>query len=125
MKNLLSTTAVLEFGTGLLLVATPSVLATLLLGAQLDTDVGLTVARVGGVALLAIGTACWLARLDGHSRVARGLAGAMVIYNAGTVAILLHAGLALRLSGIGLWPVVVVHLAMTAWCITSLLSTRP
>ena len=125
MKNLLATTAVLEFGTGLLLVATPSVLATLLLGAQLDTDVGLTVARVGGVALLAIGTACWLARLDGHSRVARGLAGAMVIYNAGTVAILLHAGLALRLSGIGLWPVVVAHAAMTVWCTTSLLSSRP
>jgi hypothetical protein len=125
MKNLLSTTAVLEFGTGLLLVATPSVLATLLLGAQLDTDVGLTVARVGGVALLAIGTACWLARLDGHSRVARGLAGAMVIYNAGIVAILLHAGLALRLSGIGLWPVVVAHAAMTVWCTKSLLSSRP
>jgi len=125
MKNLLATTAVLEFGTGLLLVSIPSVLATLLLGAQLDTDVGLTVARVGGLALLAIGTACWLARLDGHSRVARGMAGAMVIYNAGTVAILLHAGLALRLSGIGLWPVVVAHAAMTVWCTTSLLSSRP
>ena len=125
MKNLLSTTAVLEFGTGLLLVAIPSVLATLLFGAPLDTPVGLTVARVGGVALLAIGTACWLARLDGHSRVARGLAGAMAIYNAGAVVIFVCAGLALRLSGIALWPVVVVHAAMTAWCITSLLSRRP
>jgi hypothetical protein len=124
MKNLLATTAVLEFGTGLVLIASPSALATLLLGAQLDSPVGLTVARVGGVALLAIGTACWLARLEGHSRVARSLAGAMVIYNAGAVAIFVHAALALRLSGIGLWPAVVIHAAMTAWCITSLLSRR-
>jgi hypothetical protein len=124
MKNLLATTAVLEFGTGLVLVAVPSVLATLLLGAQLQTPVGLTVARVGGVALLAMGTACWLARLDGHSRAARGLVGAMVGYNAGTVAILVYAGLAPRLSGVGLWPAVVVHAAMAAWCIAGLLRGR-
>ena len=125
MKKFLATTAVLEFGTGLVLVAVPSALTKLLLGAQLDTPVGLTVARVGGVALLAIGAACWLARLDGQSRVARGLAGAMVIYNAGAVAIFVYAGLALRLSGIGLWPAVVAHAAMAAWCITNLLSRRP
>lgn len=125
MKALFATTAVLEFGTGLVLVAVPSALATLLLGAQLDTPVGLTVARVGGVALLAIGTACWLARLDGESRVARGLAVAIMIYNVGAVAIFVHAGLALQLSGIGLWPAAVAHAAMTAWCITSLLRKRP
>jgi hypothetical protein len=125
MKNLLATTAVLEFGTGLVLVAIPSALATLLFGAPLDTPVGLTVARVGGVALLTIGTACWLARLDGPSRVARGLAGAMVIYNAGALAIFVYAGLALQLSGIGLWPAVVAHAAMAAWCVTSVLNRRP
>src|SRR5262245_427787 len=125
MKNLLATTAILEFGTGLVLVAIPSVLATLVLGAQLDTPVGLTVARVGGVALLTIGTACWLARLEGRSRVAQGLAGAMVIYNVGAVTIFVYAGLALRLSGVGLWPAVVVHTAMTVWCITSLSNRRP
>lgn len=124
MKTFLATTAVLEFGTGLVLVAIPSALATLLLGATLDTPAGLTVARVGGVALIAIGAACWFARLDGQSRVARGLAGAMLIYNAGAVAILVYAGLAMRLSGIGLWPVVVAHVAMAAWCITILLARR-
>ncbi len=125
MKNFLAATAVLEFGTGLVLVAIPSALARLLLGAQLDTPVGLTVARLCGVALLAIGAACWLARLEGQSRVAGGLAGAMVIYNAGAVAIFVYAGLAIRLSGIGLWPVVVAHAAMAIWCITILLSRRP
>lgn len=125
MKNVLATTAVVECGAGVALVAIPSVVTTLLFGAPLDTPVGLTVARVGGVALLAIGTACWLARLDGHSRAAGGVVHAMVIYNAGAVAIFVYAGLAQRLSGIGLWPAAVVHAAMTIWCITSLLSRRP
>jgi hypothetical protein len=125
MKNLLTTTAILEFGTGLGLVAIPSTLVMLLLGAQLDTAVGLVIARVAGIALLTIAVACWLARLDANSHIARGLTGAMVIYNAGAVAIFLYAGLALRLSGIGLCPVIVVHSAMTVWCITSLLSRRP
>ena len=123
MKNLLATTAVVEFGTGVGLVAAPSAVTTLLLGAQLETPAALTVARLGGVALLAIGAACWRARLDGNSRAARGLVGGMVIYNAGAAAILAYAGVALRLSGIGLWPVVVVHAAMAAWCITNLLRT--
>jgi hypothetical protein len=125
MKNLLAITAVLEFPTGLALVALPSVLATFLLGSQLDTPVGLTVARVGGVALLALGAACWLARLDGETRVARGLAGALVLYNVGAAVVLVYAGIALGLSGIGLWPAVVVHAAMAGWCITSLLRERP
>ncbi len=120
MKNLLATIAVLEFGTGVALVAIPSEVAKLLLGAPLDTPVALTVARVGGVALLAIATACWIARLDGHTRAARGLAGATLIYNAGVVASFAYARLALQLYGIGLWPAVVVHVAMTAWCIKSL-----
>jgi hypothetical protein len=122
MKSLLTTTAMLEFGTGMLLVVIPSTLSSLLLGSPLDTPVGLTVARVGGVALLTIGTACWLARLEGHSRVARGLVGAMVIYNAGVATVVACAGLDFGLSGVGLWPTVVVHTTMTAWCITCLLS---
>jgi len=58
MKNFLATTPVLEFGTALVLVAVPSALGTFLPGAQLDTPVVLTFARVGGVALLAIGATC-------------------------------------------------------------------
>ena len=121
MKNLLTMTAVLEVGTGLVLVALPSPLATLLLSSSLDTPVALTVARVAGVALLALGVACWIARRDGQSRAARGLVGAMVLHNAGIFTILVYAGLALGLSSIGLWPTVLVHAAMTGWCVTSLL----
>jgi hypothetical protein len=122
MKNLLTVEAVIEVGAGVGMVVLPSLLATLLLGSSLDTPVALTVARVAGVALLALGIACWLARHDGQSRAARGLLGAMVVYNAGVFMVLAYAGIALGLPGIGLWPVVVVHAAMTVWCVMGLLN---
>lgn len=125
VKNLLTMTAVCEVGIGLVLVALPSPLAMFLLGSALDTPVASTVARVTGVALLALGVACWLARRDGQSPAATGLAGALVLYNAGIVAVLVYAGLALGLSSIGLWPTVLLHAAMTGWCVTSLLRRHP
>jgi len=117
MKNLLTLEAVIEVGAGLGMVVLPSLLVTLLLGSSLDTPVALTVARVAGVALLALGIACWLARHDGQSRAARGLLGAMVVYNAGVFMVLAYAGIALGLPSIGLWPVVVAHAPMTVWCV--------
>jgi heme A synthase len=77
---------------------------------------------VAGVALLALWVACWLARHDGQSRAARGLVGAMVLDNAAVVVLLVYAGIGSGLSGIGLWPVVLVHAAMTVWCAMSLLN---
>lgn len=125
MKNLFTATAVIEAGGGFVMVALPSPPATLLLGSSLDSPVGLTVARVFGVALLALGAACWLARHDGQSRAARGLAGAMLFYNAAILTVLVYAGIGLGLSGIGFWPVVLVHAAMAVWCVTSLLKRHP
>jgi hypothetical protein len=120
-KNLLTLTAVIEAATGLTLLAFPSRVAMLLLGSPLETPVALTVARVAGVALLAVGVACWLARHDGRGRAARGLVGAMVLYNAAVATVLVHAGTGLGLSGIGLWPTVLLHSVVTVWCVICLL----
>jgi hypothetical protein len=125
MRNLLTMTAMIEVGTGLVLVALPSQLATLLLGSSLDTPVALTVARVAGVALLALGVACWLARHEEQGRAVRGLVGAMVLHNAAIFTVLAYAGIGLGLSGIGLWPTVLVHATMTVWCATTLLRSHP
>jgi hypothetical protein len=119
MHNLLVVTAVLEGATGLLLVTLPSWLATLLLGSTLDVPAALTLARVAGVALVAVAVTCWLARHDGQSRAARGLVGAMVLYHTGVAIVLAYASVALSLSGMGLWPTVAFHGAMTVWCLTT------
>jgi hypothetical protein len=120
MKRLLSVTGVIEGGTGILLLAVPGQLAMLLLGSSLETPSALSVARVAGVALLTLGVASWLARNDGRSRAARGLAVAIAIYNAGIMTVLVYGSVGLKLSGIGLWPTVLVHAGMAIWCVICL-----
>ena len=113
-------TAVIEAGAGVALLCLPSAAVALLLGAPLETSAGLTVARVGGAALLTLGAALWLARGDTQSRAARGLVAAMVLYNLGAAIILGAAGVRSQPVGIALWPAVVLHAGMTIWCIMSL-----
>jgi hypothetical protein len=120
MKALLRVSAVFEAGVAVGLLAVPSVVAQVLLGATLNAPTGLTVARIAGAALLALGVACWLAASDAQSCAARGVVSAMVMYNLGAVFVLGVAGLRPEAVGIGLWPAVILHAVMTVWCITSL-----
>jgi Kef-type K+ transport system membrane component KefB len=121
MKTLYTVTAVIELGAGLALLCCPSATVTLLVGAPLEAPAALTVGRVSGAGLLALGVACWLARGDTQSRAARGLVAAMALYDVATVAVLAFAGIGFGLHGVGLWPAVVLHAAMTVWCIRCLL----
>ena len=124
MNRLLTVTAAIEAGAGLALVALPSVTATLLIGAPLSGSAAFSVARVGGTGLLALGLACWCARVDAQSRAARGVVAAMLLYNLGTVVILGAAGLQPRPAGVALWPAVALHIAMAVWCIARLTSAQ-
>ena len=119
-KLLLSVTGALEAATGLALLGAPSVLVELLLGAAPGTPAGVTVSRVAGVALLALGVACWLAREDAAGRAAKGLVAAMLLYNVVTVVILVLAWASLGLFGIAFWPVILAHLGLAAWCVACL-----
>ena len=47
---------------------------------------------------------------------------ALLLYNVATAILLAHAGLALGLSGLGLWPTIVLHAGMAAWCATCVAS---
>jgi len=120
MNRLLKLTALIEAATGLALMIVPSVVVRLLLGSELDTSAAVTLGRVAGVALFALGVACWLARDDTQSRAARGLVAAMLLYNVATVAVLAFAGIGFGLHGVALWPAVVLHAVMAVWCVACL-----
>ena len=120
MNRLLKLTALIEAATGLALMIVPSVVVRLLLGSELDTSAAVTLGRVAGVALFALGVACWLARDDTQSRAARGLVAAMLLYNVATVVVLAFAGIGFGLHGVALWPAVVLHAVMAVWCVACL-----
>jgi len=120
MKILLTMTGFIETGAGAALLGFPSAAVKLLLGSPLDTSAAVTLGRVAGAALLVPGIACWLARGDAQSRAARGLVAAMLFYNFAAVALFTFAGLGLELRGVALWPAVILHAAMTVWCLSCL-----
>ena len=101
------------------MVVVPSLVGRLLFGAELS-GVTAVVGRVAGIALFALGIACWLARTDTPSRAAKGLVAAMLFYNFAVAAVLAFAGVGLGLRGMLLWPAVVLHAAMAVWCVACL-----
>jgi hypothetical protein len=80
LSRLLGIGAVLEIPVGLGLLAMPSPLVALLLGAPLS-GAGLVVARLAGGGLFALGIACWFARSTPTLRASLGVAGALLSYN--------------------------------------------
>jgi hypothetical protein len=123
MKTLLTVTAVVEVGAGLALLGIPSATASLLFGAALQASAAVGLARIGGAALLTLAMVCWLARRDADGRALRGLVAAMTFYNVAVAAVLAFASFGDGLYGVLLWPAVAFHVAMAAWCVTSLLKT--
>ena len=111
VKALIFVKFAVEVLAGLAFLIFPSTLFLILLGVPLDGS-GAYAFRMFGAAILAIGIACWLAREDSASTAARGLVTATAFYDFVFVAILLAARFVGGLSGIGLWPTVIVHLGL-------------
>jgi hypothetical protein len=103
MKKVLVLAAVSEAATGLALLIVPSLVVRLLLGEEL-TGVVIPVARVTGIALIALGVACW----PGPPRAG------MLAYSAAVTLYLAYVGFAGGMTGILLWPAVVLHMILTA-----------
>ena len=103
MKPALVFAAIGETMTGLALLIFPSLIGRLLLGVEL-TDVAAIAGRVAGIALVALGIACW----PGMQLIG------MLTYSAGVALYLAWVGLAGGSAGILLWPVVVLHVILTA-----------
>src|SRR5262249_3644371 len=103
LKWPLALAALGEAVTGLALLIAPSLVGRLLLGADL-TGVAVPVARVAGIALIALALACW----PGSPRLG------MLVYGAAVAMYLAYLGVVDGLVGVLLWPAVVLHVILVA-----------
>ena len=124
MKLLLILAAVIEAVAGLALLLIPTVAVSALLGAPLDTATGLTAARIAGAALVALAIACWQARNGERGSPATSVIQAMAFYNFAAAMVLVHAGIRLELRSALIWPAIVLHLCLGAWCVLQLWFSR-
>ena len=124
MKLLLSITAIVEAAAGLTLLLIPTVAASMLLGTPLDTPGGLVTARIAGTALIALAVACWQARNGERGSPSTGVVEAILFYNFAATMVLVYAGTRLELRSRLLWPAIVLHLGLGAWCVLTLWFTR-
>jgi hypothetical protein len=113
MKGALAVAAVGEAVTGLALLIAPALVGQLLLGEPL-AGVAIPVARVSGIALIALGIACW------PGPPLRG----MLAYSALITLYLAYLGLAADLTGVLLWPAVILHAILTALLIRDVARMR-
>jgi hypothetical protein len=97
----------------LALLVAPSLVGQLLLGEQLSGG-AVPVARVAGIALIALGIACW----PGRPLLAMLTYGALVSLYLG------YLGFAGSASGVLLWPAVALHVILTALLVCDAASAR-
>jgi hypothetical protein len=113
-------TAFAECGAGITLLLLPAVALGLLLGSGPAGPEAVLVGRIAGAALLSIGVASGMTRQDRSSPAQRGLLTGLLIYNTTVSALLGYSGVVLKMSGILLWPAVLLHIGLAAWCCGSL-----
>jgi hypothetical protein len=107
IKKLLAVTAVGEAFTGLALLIYPSLVVRLLFGVEI-AGAGVLMSRIAGIALIALGSACW-PRRDAGGRALQG----MLSYSLLATLYLGYLGIGGEWVGWLLWPAVVVHAVVT------------
>ena len=103
MKKILTVAALLEGATGMGLLIVPSLVGRLLFGEEL-TGIVIPVARVLGIALLALGVCC----LPGSTALC-----GMLTYSGLATLYLLYLAIRGEWVGLLLWPVVALHGILT------------
>jgi hypothetical protein len=114
MKKVLVFAAIAEAVTGLALLVIPSLVGQLLFGQQL-AGVAIPVARVTGIALIALGISCW---------PATPLIG-MFAYSSVVTLYFAYVGFVGEFSGVLLWPAAVVHAILSFLLGRALLAAEP
>jgi len=118
---ILAASALIEAVTGVVLLVDPVLVVAVLFGID-ESGKRLPLGRIAGIALLALGVACW----PGTDAAGDGMPAlrAMLAYNALVAVYLAYLGLAAHLAGLLLWPAVAEHVVVTllliaAWRRTS------
>jgi len=122
MRRVLVLAAAGEAATGLALLIVPSLVGRLLLGEEL-TGVAIPVARVAGIALIALGVACWPGSDADRSR-SRALR-AMLCYSLFTTPYLAYLGVGGERVGRLLWSAVAIHALLTTLLVRAWLKEHP
>jgi hypothetical protein len=124
MKNLFAVAGLAEVLGGLTFVVTPSLQAELFFGASLDGPAESIMARVMGLAMIALGLAFWQGRKEPQASASRGLAAIVLVYNTFVAILLVASAVLSHVSAVALWPATGLHAALAAWCAWSLRTGR-
>jgi hypothetical protein len=117
LGKILAFAAVVEAGTGLALIICPALVVALLVGAEVS-GAGTLLGRILGIALIALGLACWpISQLAPTSAPAFR---AILFYNVLIASYLAWQGMIRHREGLLLWPAVALHavvalLLVKAW----------
>jgi hypothetical protein len=120
MKSLFVVAGAAEMLGGLAFVLAPSLQATLFFGASLSGPAEAVLARVMGLAMMALGLAFWQGRKQPQTPTSRGLAVVVMLYNTAVAALLAATAVGSHLTAVALWPATGLHAALAAWCVWSL-----
>jgi|HubBroStandDraft_6_1064221.scaffolds.fasta_scaffold142389_2 hypothetical protein len=106
----LTLAAIIEVTTGVVVLIAPAMVVRWLLGSEPPSS---AVARCFGIALLALGAACWPTEERSPVQAFR----AMSIYNALIALYLVLVQMIGHVAGPLLWPVVALHAAIACWLV--------
>ena len=122
LQKLLSFASIVEIGTGLALLIDPAIVVTLLLGADV-AGVGVPLGRCFGIALVALGLACWPS--GPNARSDSPAFRAMLVYNVLIALFLVYLFLVGHFRGVLLWPGVALHAVVALMLVWSWRTGRP
>jgi hypothetical protein len=109
-KSIVTGAAWLEIAVGVTVVAAPNFLSVLLFATRLE-GAGMPIARLAGIALLALGTSCLPSVQTAPRR--KSVLG-LLVYNSGAAILFAWVGVATALHGFLLWPAAILHAGIAA-----------
>jgi len=109
-KSVVTGSAWLEIAVGVTVIVAPNFLCVLLFATRPE-GAGMPIARLAGIALLALGISCLPSVQTGPRR--NSVLG-LVVYNVGAAILFAWVGVATALHGFLLWPAAILHAGIAA-----------